>query len=217
MSMETYGPAELQAELSVSRETRDKLERLAALLQHWQRTINLVGTASVTRLWQRHMLDSAQLAPLVSADARLLVDLGSGGGFPGLVLALMLADRPGFRAHLIESDKRKAAFLATAIGDLGAPADVHAVRIEFAPAFRADVITARACAPLPKLVTYAARFWGPGTLGLFHKSGDMRRELTEARESWTFDAQFAPSRSDPSGKILMMRALERVPGHQREK
>ncbi len=213
--MQTYGSAELAAELSVSRETKEKLERLAALLQHWQRTINLVGTASLTKLWQRHMLDSAQLAPLVPADARILVDLGSGGGFPGLVLAIMFADRRGFRAHLIESDKRKAAFLAAAIGELGVPAEVHAVRIEFAPPIRADVITARACAPLHELLGYAARFWGPGTLGLFHKGQDVQHELTQARESWTFDVQFAPSRSDPSGTILMVRALERVPGRQR--
>ena len=213
--MQTYGSAELAAELSVSRETKEKLERLAALLQHWQRTINLVGTASLTKLWQRHMLDSAQLAALLPADARILVDLGSGGGFPGLVLAIMFADRRGFRAHLVESDKRKAAFLAAAIGELGVPAEVHAMRIEFAAPIRADVITARACAPLPELLGFAARFWGPGTLGLFHKGQDVQHELTQARESWTFDAQFAPSRSDPSGTILMVRALERVPGLQR--
>jgi 16S rRNA (guanine527-N7)-methyltransferase len=210
--MDSYGPAELAAEFAVSRETIKKLERLAALLQHWQKTIKLIGTASLAKLWRRHVLDSAQLAPLVPKDARILVDLGSGGGFPGLVLAIMLAGRPGFRAHLIESDKRKAAFLATAIGELGLSAEVHAVRIEFAPPIRADVITARACAPLPELLGYAARFWGPGTLGLFHKGADVQRELTEARESWTFDAQFAPSRSDPSGTILMVRALERIPG-----
>jgi len=217
LTMQEYGPAEFAAEFSVSRETNRKLEKLAALLQHWQRTVNLVGTASLARLWQRHIADSAQLVPLIPADARILVDLGSGGGFPGLVLAIMLAGRPGFRAHLIESDKKKAAFLAAAVGELGLPAEVHAVRIEFAPPFRADIITARACAPLPELFSYAARFWGPGTLGLFHKGKDCQRELTEARESWTFDAQFAPSRSDPSGTILMVRALERVPGRQREK
>lgn len=212
MSMPPYGSDEFGAEFFVSRETRERLERLAALLRHWQKTINLVGAKSLSQLWRRHMLDSAQLVPLIPPEARIMVDLGSGAGFPGLVLAIMLADRRGFRVHLIESDKRKAAFLASAIGEIGAPAQVHAERIEDFTSFPADVITARGCAPLPKLLGYALRFWQPGTVGLFLKGRHAARELTEARESWTFKAQLTPSRSDPSGTIVVVRALERVPG-----
>lgn len=193
-----------------------RLERFVSLLQHWQRTINLVSAATVSRLWQRHMLDSAQLLPLIPAEARVLVDIGSGAGFPGLVIAIMLAERPGFEAHLIEADTRKAAFLAVAAGETGAPVQVHSLRAEFAPPLRADVITSRACAPLERLFSYAARFWAPGTLGLFHKGREAEGELTQARESWTFAVQVVASRSDPSGSILQVRALERASRRQRE-
>jgi 16S rRNA (guanine527-N7)-methyltransferase len=212
----SYGPESFAEEFSVSRETMARLERFAALLKHWQRAINLVSAASAAPLWRRHMLDSAQLLPMIPREARTLVDIGTGGGLPGLVLAILLADRPAFKAHLIESDRRKAAFLAVAAGETGAPIEVHAVRAELAPSLRADVVTARACAPLGKLLSYAARFWGPGTIGLFHKGRESAHELTQARESWTFEVKSVASRSDPSGTILQVRTLERAPRRRRE-
>jgi 16S rRNA (guanine527-N7)-methyltransferase len=137
-------PAEFAAETGVSRETLARLEAYAALLLAWNRRVNLVGRGTEEDLWRRHMLDSAQLHPLIPAGARTLVDLGSGAGFPGLVLAIL----GGPHVHLVESDQRKAVFLREAARVTGAAAMVHAIRIEAAPPLAADIVTARALAPL---------------------------------------------------------------------
>lgn len=199
-------PEGFAAATGVSRETLQRLESFAESLVLWNKRINLVGKATLEDLWQRHMLDSAQLHPLLPAGARTLVDLGSGGGFPGLVLAAMGVPE----VHLVDSDARKCAFLREAGRAAGLPIAVHHSRIEAAPPLRADAITARALADLPNLLHLASRFTRPGTICLFLKGKTAAEELTRAREQWTIDATLAPSRSDPGGCIILVRRFARA-------
>ena len=207
-------PEEFGAATNVSRETLARFERYADLLEKWTRSINLVGRDSLADLWRRHMLDSAQLLPLLppapAGRERVLVDLGSGAGFPGLVLAILGAGE----VHLIESDGRKAAFLHEAARETGAEVTLHNRRIEALPTFAADVVTARACAPLPKLLGYAAAFVrsadaeGPGGTALFLKGRRVDEELTDSLEKWKMRVERFPSRSDPEGTILRVEFLD---------
>ncbi len=191
----------------VSRETLARLEAHLALLARWQRRINLVGAASLADPWRRHILDSAQLLRLLPGTDIRLLDLGSGAGFPGLVLALL-----GVReVHLVESDRRKAAFLAEAVRITGASGvTLHRRRIEALAPFPVEAVTARALAPLPRLLELAAPFLGPATLGLFPKGGNFEAELTEARRHWRMRTQIEPSLSSPEGRILVLREVRRV-------
>lgn len=199
-------PEAFRHETGVSRETLARLEDYAALLAKWNRAINLVSKGSLADLWRRHMLDSAQLADHLpeapAGRARIIADLGSGAGFPGLVLALLGAGR----LHLIESDQRKASFLREAARSLGLDLEIHNARIETLPALPVDVVTARACAPLPKLIDYAKHFPAAGPDGkiccLFPKGGEVERELTEADKTCHMTVERLPSRSDASGTIL---------------
>lgn len=200
----SYGPADFARDLDVSRETLARLEAYAALLRHWQNAINLVAPASLPDLWRRHMLDSAQLCALAPDDARMWLDLGSGAGFPGLVTAALCADRTDFTVHLVESDRRKCAFLRTAAAEMGVSVVVHACRIEAAPPVRADVISARALAPLDRLLGYAARFVGADTRLLLPKGRDVHQELDAAARLWRFRADLTPSRSDAEGRIVVI-------------
>jgi 16S rRNA (guanine527-N7)-methyltransferase len=208
-----FGPEEFVAATSVSRETLARLETYAGLLADWNAKHNLVSRASLGDLWQRHFLDSAQLAGLIPPTAMSLVDLGSGAGFPGLVLAELLKDRsPKMRIVLVEATGKKCRFLETVARELGLPAEIRCRRIEELPPEPFDVITARACAPLPELLAYAQRFWREATTkALFHKGQSLAAELTATSESWTIEAEQHPSRSDPSGTILEIRELHRVP------
>lgn len=204
------GKAEVAAR--VSRETFARLETIAALLAKWQKTLNLVSPATLPNLWERHIADSLQLVNHVPESARRWVDLGSGGGFPGLVVAAVMADRDGARVVLVESDTRKAAFLREAARHAALPVEVEARRIEDVSAALAPgthVVSARALAPLPKLLDLAAPFLGAGALGLFPKGRDAERELTEAAKGWTLDFDLAPSLSDPDGRILVVRSAKR--------
>jgi 16S rRNA (guanine527-N7)-methyltransferase len=194
----------------VSRETWKRLEGLVALLERWNAKTNLV--AGLDDVWTRHVADSLQLLDHVPADARIFVDLGSGGGFPGLVLAAALLDRPGGKMHLVESVQRKAAFLREASRTLGVAAEVHAQRIEDLDPNtlgKIDVVTARALAPLPQLLELAHPLLEKGAIGLFPKGKDVNRELTQARESWTIRATRLPSVTDRGGTILRIEQLER--------
>jgi 16S rRNA (guanine527-N7)-methyltransferase len=200
----------------VSRETMERLDRFVALLLQWQQTTNLIASSTVPHLWTRHVADSLQLLDFTRADlaveARLWVDLGSGGGFPGLVLACALADTPGVAVHLVESNAKKAAFLREAVRVTGAPAVVHAMRIEkFTESFagRADVITARALAPLKLLLDQCFGLWKDGTQALLHKGQDVDAELTEASRYWNMQPTLVPSRTDPKGRIVIFRVLQR--------
>jgi len=173
--------------------------------------MNLVSAASFADRWRRHYADSVQLARLIPSAACAHVDLGSGAGFPGLVLAAVMADRRGWRTHLVESTQKKARFLEAAAAAMAAPVAVHAERAEtMARPPQADVVTARALAPLPKLLSYAARFIAPGGVCLFPKGRDVDTELTEAAKSWMFDAVFHPSHTSTEGVVLELKDLRRV-------
>jgi 16S rRNA (guanine527-N7)-methyltransferase len=201
--------AEAVAQADVSRETWARIDRFVALLLHWQRTTNLIAASNIPRLYTRHVADSLQLATAIPRAIHYM-DLGSGGGFPGLVLACALADTPGAAVHLVESNGKKAAFLREAARAAGVPAVVHAGRIEeVVPAFPGpiDVVTARALAPLADLLGLAYPLLHKGAVGLFPKGQDVEAELTEASKSWNMTADLLPSRTDPKGRIVVVRAL----------
>lgn len=195
--------------IPVSRETEERFAIFAKELRRWQHVKSLVGNKSLDSLWTRHIADSAQLRALAPA-ARIWIDLGSGGGFPGLILAIMLAEEQDGTVHLIEANSRKCAFLRTAARLTGARAEVLEGRIEEqAPAFRgiAEVVTARALAPLATLIGWGRDLLTSGTLGLFPKGQDVEAELTEASKYWRFDADIVPSRTDATGRIIVVRGL----------
>ena len=191
----------------VSRETVGRLARYIELLERWQRRINLVGGSTLADAWRRHMLDSAQLVPLLPSDARSLVDLGTGAGFPGLVLA---AHRPDLAVRLIEADARKAAFLHEVARMLGlGNVTISIGRIEQLPASPHDVVTSRALAPLGQLCTWAAPWLASTGICLFHKGARHLDELTEARNGWMIEAEIVASASDGNGVILRVTRLQR--------
>jgi len=203
------GPEGFARVFPVSRETLARLEAYAALLTLWSARINLVGRTTIADLWRRHILDSAQLYPLVPDTARSLIDLGSGAGLPGLVLAIL--GLPG--VELIEADSRKSAFLREAARVTGTEVTIRPCRIQAVPPNRADVVTARACAPLDELLEFAERFIAPQTLCLFLKGDRFGRELTDARKRWTMCASVEPSLSDRRGVILRLQQVTREPRH----
>jgi 16S rRNA (guanine527-N7)-methyltransferase len=195
--------------ISVSRETWKRLDRFVQLLLEWQQTRNLVAASTIPHIWTRHVADSLQLLAL-APDAKIWVDLGSGGGFPGLVLACALAERPGAEVHLVESISKKCMFLQCVVRELGLPAEVHCQRIEdFIPAFPGtpNVVTARALAPLPKLLALAFPLLKKGAKGLFLKGQDVEAELTEASKYWTIRYCLVPSRTDARGRIVVVESL----------
>jgi 16S rRNA (guanine527-N7)-methyltransferase len=200
--------AEVLAEFDVSRETAARLDRFVALLLNWQNKANLIGRSTISSLWRRHIGDSLQLLPLAAARSRVWADLGSGAGFPGLVIGCALAGVEGARVHLIESNAKKAAFLREAGRETAAPVVVHATRIEsIEPELMPDIITARALAPLDQLLRLAAPMLTKGAQGLFLKGQDIEGELTEATKHWNIDADIVPSRTSTTGRILRVRGL----------
>jgi len=196
----------------VSRETWTRLDGLVALLLKWQDTTNLVAPSTLGEIWTRHIADSLQLLT-IAPNARAWIDLGSGGGFPGLVVACAMADHPGAKIDLVESNQKKSAFLREAIRILGVPAIVHARRIEDfvgATVQSFDVVSARALAPLEKLIAYASPLLKTGTVGLFPKGQDVEAELTAASKSWTIEADLAPSVTDPQARIVIVRRATKL-------
>ena len=209
-------PEAFAAQFDVSRETLTRLLAYQALLGRWQQRINLVGPATLDDFWARHAADSAQLLAL-AGDQRIWLDLGSGGGFPGLIVAIMLTESGG-HVHLVESDGRKAAFLRTVIREVGVPASVHNRRAEelamAGEAFLADVqvISARALAPLPDLLELVAPFFNSSTIALLHKGAGWQDELTRAEQCWNIDVKALPSRTHDAARILHLRHLSRRGG-----
>jgi 16S rRNA (guanine527-N7)-methyltransferase len=188
----------------VSRETEAKLDRFVDLLLRWQKTTNLIANSTIPEVWTRHVADSLQLLAL-APDARIWIDLGAGGGFPGMAIACALAERPGSAVHLVESNQKKAAFLREAARAAGAPAVVHAMRIEdFFKHFtgRADVVTARGLAPLGELVGLTESQLKRGAEALFLKGQDVEVELTEASKCWSIQATLLPSKTSARGRIV---------------
>ena len=185
----------------VSRETTEQLDLLVATLERWQQAINLVGRTTLDEVWVRHVLDSAQVVPLIPAEARALADLGSGGGFPGLVIAAL---RPDLHVTLIESDARKAAFLGEAGRRMSLKNQPKVVvsRIEKAPAAAADVVTARALAPLSQLLEWAHPHRTAPAICLFHKGKGWQGEVAEAKKDWDFPCQTFPSVTDRDAVLL---------------
>jgi 16S rRNA (guanine527-N7)-methyltransferase len=201
---------ELGEQLGVSRETLERLTVYLDLLRRWQPAINLVGPATLADPWRRHVLDSGQLAAHLPAPAASLIDLGSGAGFPGMVLALL-----GTRnVHLIEADRRKARFLREVVRIAGVSAVIHAERIEQMQGWPAAVVTARALAPLPRLLELAERFLTSDSVCLFLKGRSVERELTDARVSWHMVAETFPSLSEPAGRVLKLRGIRRARDRQ---
>jgi 16S rRNA (guanine527-N7)-methyltransferase len=202
-----WGPEDFAAQTGVSRETLARLTAYAALLEEWNNRHNLVAKSTLPDRWRRHFWDSAQLAPLIPPNARTLVDLGSGAGFPGLVLAAMLGGR--LSVHLFEATTKKCDFLNAAASHMGVAVQVQNLRIEDAPVHPFDVVTARACAPLPRLLEYAQNFVGPNSVCLFLKGQNVGSELTEAHKSWKMKLRQIPSLTDPSGTIVELGELSR--------
>jgi 16S rRNA (guanine527-N7)-methyltransferase len=194
----------------VSRETLDRLDRYVALLLDWQRRVNLIAPSTEPVLWTRHVADSLQLVAL-APDARIWVDVGTGAGLPGLPVACALAETPGACVHLVESSTKKAAFLREAVQATGAPGAVHPMRIaDFvrAPPAHVQALTARAVAPLSKLLAEAYPLLKSGAVGLFPKGQGVDAELTEAAKYWRLQATLVPSRTDPNARIVIVRGLE---------
>lgn len=195
----------------VSDDALARLDKYAALLIEWQSRINLIAPSTLPQLWTRHIADSLQLLRL-APDAKIWVDLGSGAGFPGIPIACAVAQTPGAQVHLVESNGKKAAFLREAVRITGAPAQVHAERIENygeSYAGKTDVVTARALAPLNSLLNQALPFIANGAIGLFPKGQDIEAELTDSSKRWSVGATKANSVTDPEGCILIVRSLNR--------
>jgi 16S rRNA (guanine527-N7)-methyltransferase len=184
----------------LSAETRLRLQRFADLLLRWNKTLNLIARRDEGVILQRHIGDSLQLVPLLPAGVARGVDLGSGGGFPGLVLSIAT----GVKFDLIESDRRKASFLRSAVLETGAPATVHACRIEVADISPAPLVTARALAPLAKLLPLAARFLTDDGICLLLKGAKVDDELADARRGLRLSVRRVPSRTSPEGVILVV-------------
>lgn len=205
------GPDAFAAAFGVSRETVERLETYANLLLKWRNAVNLVAPGTLDDIWHRHFADSAQLVALAGDDARVWLDLGSGGGFPGLVVAIMLANRRGSVIHLVESNARKCAFLRDVSRATGATVEIHDTRIETLSGadtvLRADVISARALSPLERLLGQAAPFFGPDSRGLFLKGRNAEQEVRAARRRYAFEATLHPSRTEKSARIVEIAAL----------
>ncbi len=211
------GEPNRMAGLDVSRESRARLTAYVDLLIKWRNHINLIGPATLAEVWQRHIADAAQLVPLIESDVKQIVDLGSGAGIPGLVLAILLMERQPITVHLVESTGKRSAFLRQAALLTGAPAVVHDRRIEelakagpSGPLGKIDLVTARALAPLPKLLQLASPWLQAGATGLFHKGEEIDRELTESAKYWRIAYVKHPSRVDPGGCILEVNDIEKA-------
>lgn len=213
---DAYTPEMFRDETGVSRETLERLKAYAATLTDWQTRMNLVSASTLPDLWHRHMLDSAQLIPLGDEDraakGRPLtwLDIGSGAGFPALVIAIMT----GETVHLIEKSAKKCRFLAAVAREIAPSAKVHNQRVEELAegpdAPNVDIVTARACAPLPRLLEMAYPLLAQGAVGLFLKGQHLEKELTEATKYWRIPSRTFESRTSPEGRILRVEDLARA-------
>lgn len=195
----------------VSRETLDDLSQYVDLLMHWQMRINLISPTTLSDVWMRHIVDSAQLYAL-EPQAKLWLDIGSGAGLPGLVLAILLRRNPGARVHLVESNSKKAAFLQHVLTKLCLPAELHVNRIESALPHlsQIDVVTARAFTNLTHLIEICNPLLIKGAVALFPKGRDVESELTNASKSWQVKYKVFPSLTDQAACILRLEACERL-------
>lgn len=199
------------AERNVSRETEDRLRAFAELVLKWTQRINLISKASAQDLWGRHVLDSIQIYDHAPKGIALWLDIGSGGGLPGVVVAALAAQfQPEARVAMIESDQRKAAFLRTALRELGLDGQVVAERIDAVPPMGADVLSARALAPLDQLLAHAERHLGPGGTAIFPKGKTAQQEIADASTNWLFNIEKHASMTDADARILVIKDIKRV-------
>jgi 16S rRNA (guanine527-N7)-methyltransferase len=196
------GRADFAAQADVSRETMQRFDIYYALLEKWNRRINLIGRKTMQAAWQRHFLDSAQLVPHIPADVKTVVDLGSGAGFPGLVIAIL---RPDLKIHLVDSDQRKCVFLQEVARQTDTQVEIHADRVEQLPHLAPDLIIARALAPISVTLALSRHFAATDTRYLFLKGRDVDVELTAAAKCWIIEHQKIPSIVDPQGTILAIK------------
>jgi 16S rRNA (guanine527-N7)-methyltransferase len=204
------GPEQFAEAFKVPRETIHRLVHYAELLTQWQARANLVSAKTLPHLWDRHFADSAQILRL-APDADTWLDLGAGAGFPGLVIAILQANHANFRMHLVEATAKKCAFLAEVARATSAPAEIHCMRIEelskSAPSLRPDIVTARALAPLPRLLDLAAPWFGPGVRGLFLKGRDVGREIEAAKRRFNFTCRLYLSMTAEDSFIVEISGL----------
>ena len=197
--------------LDVSRETQEKLEHLVTLLAKWSPRINLVSRTTLEDSWTRHILDSAQVFSVPEVHSGHWADFGSGGGFPGLVVAILAQElAPDLKVTLVESDQRKSVFLRTALRETKVDAQILSERIEKVSPLQADVISARALADLTVLLTFADRHMSKTGRAVFPKGANWKKELEAARESWKFDCAERKSITDPNAVVLSIGALTHV-------
>jgi 16S rRNA (guanine527-N7)-methyltransferase len=211
MSVETeaFGEAEFQAAAGADSEQMGDLQSYLALLSERSQVMNLVGPSALSTFWRRHAWDSAQLQ-LMAPEARVWADVGAGAGFPGVILAILMKRTDGAKVHLVESMAKRCRFLHEAVEKLSLPAMVHNVRGEDARIPNVEVVTARACAPLPRLLSFTEPFFRGGAVGIFLKGKDAEAEIADAKKHWRFRSSLSPSRSDPSGNIVKVEGLSRV-------
>lgn len=208
---DSYARAQIETSLNVSRETIAALDDYAAFLKKWNPAINLVAKSTISQIWTRHFLDSAQIWQIVNPRTGRWVDFGAGGGFPGLVIAILAKElAPSLLVTLVESDTRKATFLRQVSLSLGLSTEVLAIRAETLDNVNADYISARAMAALPNLLELVEHHGNSGVISLFPKGKSFESELTQAEKSWTFDAQKTQSLTDPDGVILKIEGVRRV-------
>lgn len=203
-----YGPVEFAAQFGVSEARMAEMVRFRDLVAETNEVMNLVGPATIATFWTRHALDSAQLLPL-EPQAVTWADLGAGAGFPGVVLAILLKDVDGGHVHLVDSLTKRCRFLERVVEELALPATVHNARAESLK-LKVDVVTARACAPMTRLLGFARPYYQQGSTGLFLKGDKVVEELNEARKSWSFESELLPSLSDPRGRVVRIRRLTRA-------
>ncbi|WP_369825778.1 16S rRNA (guanine(527)-N(7))-methyltransferase RsmG [Caulobacter sp. BP25] len=184
------------------------LVRFQELLAEWNEVMNLVGPLTIATYWTRHALDSSQLLDL-APEASTWADLGAGAGLPGVVLAILLKGRAGAKVHLVESMAKRCRFLDVVAKDLDLPVQIHNARAEDLK-LKVDIVTARACAPMTKLLGFAEPYLRTGATGLFLKGQDVAAELSEAAKAWKFQSELRPSQSDPRGRIVQVKGLTRV-------
>jgi 16S rRNA (guanine527-N7)-methyltransferase len=188
----------------------EALQTYLDMLADWNSRMNLVGPSALASFWRRHAYDSAQLLTF-APSAKVWADLGSGAGLPGVVLAILLKETPGAHVHLVESMVKRTRFLAEVAATLDLPVTIHTSRAEdLRPPKGLDVVTARACAPLSRLLTFAYPCLRTGATGLFLKGRDVEHELTQARLAWHFDLRLHTSLSDPSGRVIQLQKVTRV-------
>lgn len=203
-----FGPEAIRKQMDVSRETFERIEAVLACLDAYRLRMNLIGPSEWDHIWRRHVADSLRLVPFIPMDARI-IDLGSGGGFPALPLACVLTSMGSGHVIMVETVGKKAAFLRAAVDAAGLNATVRQGRVENVSDIKADIVTARAFAPLPKLLDFAAPWLLNGGVGLFHKGERWKEELTAASNGWTFAHEAIPERDGGAGIILKVSEVSR--------